>query len=140
MAALGKVTDRFGTTRRLRAALLASTALVMASMLPAAGPARAQDATWLASPGSGDFNIGANWDTGSVPTGTAFFGASYATSLTFSSGTTVVGGWTLNVGASAYSYTNSQFLGFNGAGSATDTTASAAITNTTGVTLSFSDT
>ena len=57
--------------KRLRAALLASTALVAAG-----SPAVAQDATWLNAPGSGNFNTGANWDTATVPTGTAFFDTS----------------------------------------------------------------
>jgi hypothetical protein len=39
-------------------------------------PVAAQDATWLGNPGSGTFNTGSNWSTGSVPTGTAFFDAS----------------------------------------------------------------
>jgi hypothetical protein len=55
--------------RRLRIALLASSALSAASM-----PAAAQDATWLAAPVSGNFNTAANWSSGAVPTGTAFFG------------------------------------------------------------------
>jgi hypothetical protein len=86
----------------LGAALLASTVLTVASALPAA----AQDATWLASPGSGDFNTGTNWGTGAVPTGTASFGASNTTSLSFSSNTTI-GGWTFNSGAAAYTFSNS---------------------------------
>jgi hypothetical protein len=44
--------------RRL-AALLATTALVAVAVL-VPGAARAQDATWLATPGSGDFNTAAN--------------------------------------------------------------------------------
>jgi autotransporter-associated beta strand protein len=97
------------------AALLATTALVAAAaLLP--GAARAQDATWAATPGSGDFNSAANWSPAAVPTGTAFFDASGVTSLSFSAGTTTVGGWTFNAGASAYSFANGQDLEFNGAG------------------------
>ncbi|QQO31720.1 autotransporter-associated beta strand repeat-containing protein [Bradyrhizobium diazoefficiens] len=99
----------------MRAALLTSSALALAWALPAAGPARAQDATWLATPGSGDFNTGANWDTGTVPTSTAFFGASSTTGLTISAGTTV-DGWTLNAGGPAYTFTINQALNFFGAG------------------------
>ena len=97
----------------LAAALLASTVLTLASALPAA----AQDATWLASPDSGDFNTRTNWGAGSVPTGTASFGASSTTSLSFSSNTTV-GGWTFNSGAAAYTFSNSyaHTLNFTGAG------------------------
>lgn len=101
--------------RRLCAALLASTALAAALLLPAAGPARAQDATWLASPGTADFNTGTNWSPATVPTGTAFFGASNTTNLSFSNDT-MVGGWTFNVGASAYSFTDNGFLTFLGTG------------------------
>src|SRR6478609_6728733 len=49
-----------GRRRNCRAALLATTTLVAVGMLP--GVARAADATWLASPGSGDFNTGTNWN------------------------------------------------------------------------------
>jgi hypothetical protein len=97
------------------AALLATTALVAAAALPP-GAARAQDATWLASPATGDFDTAANWNPASVPTGTAFFNTSATTSLTFSAPTTTIGGWTFNAGASAYSFANSNDLVFNGAG------------------------
>jgi autotransporter-associated beta strand protein len=97
----------------LAAALLASTLLTLAAALPAA----AQDATWLASPGLGDFDTGSNWGTGTVPTGTASFGASNTTGLSFSSNTTI-GGWTFNSGAAAYTFSNSypHTLNFGGAG------------------------
>src|SRR5205823_2743342 len=97
------------------AALLASTALVtLAALLP--GAARAQDATWLANPGTGDFNTAGNWNPAAVPTGTAFFDTSSTTSLSFSVPTTTIGGWTFNAGASAYNFTNSRIVNFNGAG------------------------
>lgn len=107
--------DCFAASRRLRAALLTSSALALAWMLPAT-PSHAQDATWLANPGSGDFNTGANWTPATVPTGTAFFGTSSTTSLSFSQATTTVGGFTFNAGASNYTFTNGQNLVFNGAG------------------------
>jgi len=99
------------------AALLATTALVATGLLP--GAARAVDAaTWLANPGSGDFNTAANWTPAAVPTGTAFFGASSGTNLSFSAGSTTVGGWTFNAGAPAYMFTiaGGQTLKFTGAG------------------------
>ena len=97
--------------KRLRAALLASSALVAAG-----SPAVAQDATWLFAPGSGNFNTGANWDTATVPTGTAFFNTSGTTALSFSASASF-DGWTFNPGASAYNFTNaSQTLQFTGAG------------------------
>ena len=117
---------------RLCAALLAAAALAAA-----ASPAAAQDATWLASPGSGDFNTGANWSTATVPTGTAFFGTSGTTSLSFSQGSTTVGGWTFNAGASNYTFTNGNVLNFTGAGIVVNG-GSAAITNT--ASLNFNNT
>jgi outer membrane autotransporter protein len=149
VVALGSVEHRSRIVRPLRAVLLASTALALVSALPATGPAQAQDATWLANPGTADLNTGSNWDTGNVPTGTAFFDTSATTALTFSA-STAVGGWTFNAGASNYTFTISypgtlQFVGagivVNG-GSATiianniltfnnaSTAGSAAITNT----------
>jgi len=103
--------DMRGEYLNLRRALLASSALCLASALPAA----AQDATWSSAPGTGDFNTAANWTPGAVPSGTAFFGTSSKTALSFSSYTTV-GGWTFNAGASNYSFSNSQFVNFTGAG------------------------
>ena len=93
--------------------LLATTALVaVAAFAPAA---TAQDATWLLNPTSGDFNAADNWNPATVPTGTAFFGASNTTALTFSTDTTV-GGWTFNAAAPAYTFDNNHFFVFDGAG------------------------
>ena len=95
-----------------RHALLAGASLLALAL---AQPAKAQDATWLNAPGSGDFNTSANWTPATVPTGTAFFGTSGVTALSFS-GLTALGGWTFNAGASNYGFTNGQALIFNGAG------------------------
>ena len=65
--------------------------------------ARAQDATWLLNPGSGDFDTSANWTPAAVPTGTAIFGASNTTSITFSTDT-AVGTLQFDAGAPAYSF------------------------------------
>jgi autotransporter-associated beta strand protein len=81
-----------------------------------ASPSRAQDATWLAAPGSADFSTATNWTPNTVPTGTAFFGTSNTTSLTFSNNNTSIGGWTFNSGASAYTFTATGDLAFTGAG------------------------
>ena len=83
------------------------------AVLPRA--ACAQNATWLANPGSGDFNSNANWNPTTVPTGIAFFDTSSVTSLTFTANTTI-GGWTFNAGASAYSFVTSFNLAFTGVG------------------------
>jgi len=67
-------------------------------------PASAQDATWLANPGSGNFNAGANWSGGAVPTGTATFGATNTPTIAMS-GNWTVGGMTFSAGAPAYAFT-----------------------------------
>src|SRR6266545_803345 len=61
----------------IRAGLLAGACLWAAC-------AHAQDAMWLLNPGSGDWNTAANWSPATTPTGTAIFGLSNVTSLTFS--------------------------------------------------------
>src|SRR6266481_1315588 len=87
----------------MRAHLLTTTAAVA---LLAALPARAQDATWSMAPGSSNFNTAANWTPATVPTGTAFFGASNTTSIAFQAFTTTsVGTLQFNPGAPAYSFT-----------------------------------
>jgi autotransporter-associated beta strand protein len=74
------------------------------------------DATWLANPGSNDFDTAANWDTGTVPTGTAFFDTSGVTALLSRSFDTTLGGWTFNAGASDYAFIMAGSFAFNGAG------------------------
>jgi hypothetical protein len=82
---------------------------VAAVALLAALPARAQDATWSTAPGSSNFNTAANWTPATVPTGTAFFGASNMTSITFQPFTTTsIGTLQFNPGAPAYSFINLQ--------------------------------
>ncbi|MGY4506078.1 autotransporter-associated beta strand protein [Bradyrhizobium sp. GM24.11] len=118
--------DCFKATRRLRAALLTSSALALAWMLPAAPSRAASNGTWLTSPGSNDYGTGSNWDGGFVPVGTATFGASNTTSLVITSAS--VGGWTFNAGASNYTFDVSSSLNFTGAG-ITINGGSATITN-----------
>ena len=118
------------------AALLATTALVAVSVLPP-GTARAQNATWLANPGTGDFNTAANWTPATVPTGTASFGATSTFGLSFSAATSV-GGWTFNAGASNYTFTNGQTVVFNGAGIVING-GSASIANGVGGLLQFTN-
>ena len=97
--------------RRLRIALLASSALCAAAL-----PAAAQEATWLLAPGSGDFNTAANWDPPPVPTDIAHFAASSITALSFSANTTI-GTWIFNAGSPAYTFsTNGHTLEFTGVG------------------------
>jgi len=116
-----------------RAALLASSILTLASALPA----WSQDATWNTNAATTNFNTGSNWDTGSVPTGTAVFGTSATTTLTFSGFITNIDGWTFNTGASAYTFLNnvsSHGLNFTGAGIVVN---GGSVTITNGGTLSF---
>jgi hypothetical protein len=78
---------------------------VAAAALFAATSAQAQDATWNATPSSGDFNTAANWTPPTVPTGTAFFGASNTTAITFQPFiTTSIGTLQFNPGAPAYTF------------------------------------
>src|SRR4051812_25588919 len=90
-----------GHSRRVGIALVVIVACCVA-------PAHAQDATWLANPSSGNFNTGANWSSGSVPAGTATFGASTTTAIT--SSFNAIGGLTFAVGAPAYTFTGSFWL------------------------------
>jgi autotransporter-associated beta strand protein len=75
-----------------------------------------QNATWLLSPGSSDFDTAANWSPAAVPTGTASFGASNTTSLTFSLPDTIIGSMQFNGGAPAYSFAVSTALEITGNG------------------------
>jgi hypothetical protein len=62
-----------------------------------------QDATWLLSPGTSDWDTAANWAPAAVPTSTATFGASNTTTITFSSAT-FISTIQLNAGAPAYTF------------------------------------
>jgi autotransporter-associated beta strand protein len=106
------VAKRRARRGRMQTLLLASSALIAAAL-----PAAAQDATWNLN-GTGDYNTGANWTPNTVPTGTASFGTSNQNNVSFSSAFSSVGGWTLNAGASNYTFTigNAQVVQFTGAG------------------------
>jgi autotransporter-associated beta strand protein len=95
----------------LRVALLSSLALIAATH-----PGAAQDATWNFN-GTGNYNDISNWTPSAVPTGTAFFGTSTQTNVSFA-GDSTIGGWTFNTGASTYTFSIApgQTLTFNGAG------------------------
>nr|WP_245323354.1 autotransporter domain-containing protein [Bradyrhizobium stylosanthis] len=81
--------------------LLGTSALVTAALVMVASPAKAIDATWLATPGSDVYAAGSNWSGGSVPDGTASFGASTITNLSIMT-IQSVGGWTFNSDAGNY--------------------------------------
>ena len=97
------------------------SALVSVSLLLVvvfSGQASAQDATWLSTPATANFNTAGNWSPAVVPTGTAFFGLSNSTTLSFSALNTTIGGFTFNAGASSYNFSlgNNPTLTFTGAG------------------------
>lgn len=123
--ALGYSDSRLRRTS-LRFLLLTGTAL----SLGAVTSAQAQDATWLAAPGTNEFSTGTNWSTNTVPSGTGFFDTSTVLGIT-NSGNTSLGGITFNAGASSYTITNTatfpNALTFTGAG----------IVNNSGVTQTF---
>jgi autotransporter-associated beta strand protein len=75
----------------------------VAAAVLGASSAQSQDATWRATPITGTFNNPLNWTPVVVPSGTASFGASTITGLTFLVPTTI-GGFTFNAGAPAYSF------------------------------------
>ena len=98
-----------GKSKQVRLAFLVGAGLL-------ASPAAAQDANWLAAPGSNDFNAGANWSTGSLPTGTASFGASSTTTLSLS-GVTSLDSLQFSAGAPGYAFGSASFtLNLTGAG------------------------
>jgi autotransporter-associated beta strand protein len=84
----------------MRAQLLAAS--VVAGVLGASS-GHAQDATWRTVPLTGTFNNPLNWSPVVVPSGTATFGASTITGLTFLTPTTL-NGFTFSPGAPAYSF------------------------------------
>jgi autotransporter-associated beta strand protein len=100
----------------LRSALLSTTILGGAWL--GAGPAHAVDGMWVAAPATADWNTGTNWSSSpAVPDGTAKFGASTKTSLTFSAASTSIGTLQFNAGAPAYTFTlTANRLTINGAG------------------------
>ncbi|MCA0317767.1 MAG: autotransporter domain-containing protein [Proteobacteria bacterium] len=107
---LRQITDPDGQRMRrtLAAALLASTALV-------AVPAAAQDATWSPNPVSNEFENAANWVGGSVPTGTATFGASTVTGIQSYLSHTMAG-WTFAASHTGFGISSFAALTFTGAG------------------------
>lgn len=75
------------------------------------------DSTWLASPGTSDFDTPTNWSAAVVPTGTATFDQSNTTTLGFSTSTSLET-FRFNAGAPAYTFNFSslQFLNLTGSG------------------------
>jgi hypothetical protein len=67
-------------------------------------PAVAQNATWLASPPSNNWDTATNWNPAAVPTNTAMFDTSLTTSLIFSAGTTSINTIQFTNTAPAYTF------------------------------------
>jgi autotransporter-associated beta strand protein len=120
--------SRAATTRaRRRAALLASTALIIAADLAlGVTPGQAQSATW-AGPGA-DWDTGTNWSTTTVPTNTATFAGAAPTSLTFSTATTSIATMQFNAGAPAYTFSLGAANTFNVTGTGVSNSSSNAPT------------
>jgi fibronectin-binding autotransporter adhesin len=105
-----------GNNRAERPTFPWRAASLLAAITIVATSAHAQDATWKPAPVSGNFNTNANWTPATVPTGTASFGDSNTTSLTFST-SRAVDAFQFNPGAPAYSFgLNGHLLEFTGAG------------------------
>ncbi len=102
---------------RLRAALLASTALVASSVAQAADDTWKGTATVPGLPGYFDFQAPANWVGGVVPSvgDTAFFGATTTPNIS-STGLATVGGFTFDNAAPVYNFKFDSLVSFNGAG------------------------
>lgn len=109
---------KFGKGRAAGLAVIRTAALglPLAGLgMATAGSAWAADATWSTAPGSGDYNTGANWGGGTVPDGTATFGASSITSLSLSQDTTT-GAWVFAPGAFDYNFSIDANITLDGAG------------------------
>lgn len=101
--------------------------------------AYAQDATWGTAPATADFNTATNWTPATVPAGTASFGASTKTTLTFSTPDTAINNFQFSVGAPTYTF-NVGFneLDFNGVGIVNNSSNTPAV-KTNGGTLTFNN-
>jgi hypothetical protein len=128
---------------------LAALAAVGIGTVLGVTPALAQDATWLTAPtvagpvaGSFDFDNNANWATagGTTPvpgsmtqTGTATFGMSAGTSISFSAPLNALDGFTFLGAASNYAFfTNGTTLALNGLGIVVNGDSTVSFTNSNG--------
>src|SRR5437773_2125497 len=97
--------------------ILASFASLIVVQISHAG-----SATWNLNPTNGDWNTAVNWSPATVPNGasdTATFGVSNTTDISLSA-SVELNGVILGSGASAYTFSTSQTIGFtiNGTGMA----------------------
>ncbi|MEA2870912.1 MAG: hypothetical protein QOH67_888, partial [Hyphomicrobiales bacterium] len=82
---------------RLRAALLASNALI-------AAPAAAQDGTWVAAGPVADWNTNTNWAPATVPSGTATFNGAGSAGIVFANAVTTVQTLNFTPGLQVYTF------------------------------------
>jgi autotransporter-associated beta strand protein len=98
--------------------LLGLAVLAASALLPVFWPASAMAQTWLASPGSGDWNTAANWNPATIPDSLAaavVFGTSTQSAVSLSSNV-AIGSLTFN-GTTAYTVDlNGQLMVVHGAG------------------------
>jgi autotransporter-associated beta strand protein len=125
---LNEKANRVGESRSLMR--LAALFLALGALLPSS-PALGGDATWLAVPGTGDWNTAGNWTPNTVPNGssdTATFSLSGTTAVSLSASTEVssVG---FDPGASAFTITVTP--------TRTLTISDTGISNASGITQSF---
>jgi outer membrane autotransporter protein len=118
--------------------------LVAIPFLAALGTARAQNATWGTNPGSSNWNTNTNWTPQTVPTGTATFGSSTTTSITFSASvSSSIGEMLFNAGAPAYSFDITgtfQALTINGVGIVSNSSNVSTFSTAAAGTLDFNNT
>jgi autotransporter-associated beta strand protein len=100
-----------------------STGVAFAAVLFSSGLARAQDATWKGP--SGNWNVGTNWSTASVPTGTATFATASPATVTFSNPTISIGEIQFGAGAGPFTFNiaTGDLLEITGAGIANNSAA-----------------
>ena len=89
--------------------------LFVGTVLALPGTASAQNAQWLANPGSANFGTAGNWNPASVPTGVASFGSSSTTTIQVNSGQTL-GTLSFLGGAPAYTLSITNSLELTGSG------------------------
>jgi hypothetical protein len=125
-----------GRNRRVKSLRKARVvAALLAGLYLYSFAASAQE-TWLAAPSSSDWNTPTNWTAPTVPTGTATFGTSNTTTLTFSQDTSV-GTLQFNAAAPSYTFELSHSLTITGGGIQGATPANAPMFNSSAPGIGF---
>jgi outer membrane autotransporter protein len=136
---LGWVFSSLGVRLRRKSRIAARIAgpVILLCALP--GFASAQDATWLPTPSTPDFNTSANWTQATVPAGTATFNDSDTKTVTFSQDTTV-GAMQFSAPDYTFELNAVHTLAINGAGILVDDPANAPTFNVSSPQLLFENT